>query len=50
VIENNVIKPPITPILKGKQTQNGGILKDSYLIPNSNENNSVNKKKRTYTN
>lgn len=33
------------PIRWVEQTQNGGILNDSHLIPNSNEDNSVNKNK-----
>jgi hypothetical protein len=33
------------PIPEDIQQPNGGILKDSHLIPNSNEDNSVNKNK-----
>jgi len=35
----------MTPIPEDIQQPNGGILKDSHLIPNSNEDNSVNKNK-----
>lgn len=35
----------MTPIQRVEQTQNEGILKDSHLIPNSNDNSSVNKNK-----